>query len=56
MPEALKSRVSVPGSPTVVLYVFAVGFQGQVFWELVSSVQDLGAGVPDVEHRTLASL
>lgn len=28
MPEALKSRVSVPGSPTVVLYVFAVGFTG----------------------------
>ena len=37
------------------LDIILVGFQSQMFWRLVSSVQDLGVAMPDVELESLAA-
>ena len=49
----LWGKISVPWSSVVFLHVFSVGFQSQVFWGLVSLVQDLRVGVPVVELEPL---
>ena len=49
-----KRGFSIPCSAIVFLDIFPIGFQSQVFWGLLSPVQDVGVGVPDVELEPLA--
>lgn len=46
--EPFKAGFSFPHSSVVFLDVLSVGFQRQVFWGLISPMQDLRDGVPDV--------
>lgn len=50
-----KSSFSIPYSSIVFLDVIPIGFQSQAFRGLISSTQNLGVGVPDVEHKALTS-
>lgn len=54
--EPFKSGFSFPYSSIVFLGIFNVGFQSQVFWDLVFIVLDLMVGVPNVELESLAPL
>lgn len=47
--------ILIPYSSLVFLDTISFGFQSQVFGELNSLVQDLGIGVPNVEHISLTS-
>ena len=51
--EPFKNEVFVACSSVVSLGLFSIGFQSRVIWGLISPVQDLGAGVPDVELESL---
>lgn len=55
MCSTLKSRFSFPYISIVFLNVFPVVFQSQVFWGLVSPMQDPKIGVLNVELESLAS-
>lgn len=49
-----KRQFSIPCSPVVVLDIFLIGLQSQVFGrKLISLVQDLGVGAPDAELKSL---
>ena len=53
--EPFKCGFSIHYSSMIFLDVISVGFQSQACWRLSSVVKDLGVGMPDVEHRLLAS-
>lgn len=56
MHEPLNSRSSFLYNSTVFLDVFPVGIQSQLFWGLVSPVQDSMAEVPNVEFQSFTAL
>ena len=47
-----KSRFSFPWSSIVFLGVFSISFQSLVFWDLISLVLDLKAGLFNVELKS----
>ena len=48
-----KKRFFIPCSSVVFLDIYPIGFQSQMFWELLSPVQDLGAGMTDMALNPL---
>ena len=46
--KIFKTKLSIPCSSILFL-----AFQSQLFWRLISSVQNLGVGVPEVELEFL---
>lgn len=51
----LKSGISIPYSPTVLLDLSPTGFQSQAFGELLSLIQFSRVEVPDVGHKAVTS-
>lgn len=51
--EPFNGGFPFPYNSIVFLDIFPIGFQRQVFWELISAVQDLRVGVPFVELKPL---
>lgn len=52
--EPFKSEFLVPYGPVVFLCLFPTDFQSQVLEGLLSLVQDLWVGLPDIELKSLA--
>ena len=51
--KPIKSGISIPYSPLVLLDISPVDLQSQMFWGLISSMQVQRVRVPDIGHKSL---
>ena len=51
--KPIKSGISIPYSPLVLLDISTVDLQSQMFWGLISSMQVQRVRVPDIGHKSL---